>query len=343
MPNTYPTECGRANVASGLSERAQANVSHHLSRASSRRARHPVVLASFCLAALLLGGASFAWACGPQPSIRLRPTSGPAGSHVNVSGASFRSGDVEIHWDSVNGPVLGTAMGPSFSETVRIPRTEEGVYYIVAVLYQAGPHNGPGSPEDTGRGQNAAAAFEVTSAVTSQPENRAQKEAPTKTVSGGGKTSQTTSAGSARGGRSSIKRGARLKSSLPASAQPGAVVADAGGSVFGGSVPAMVSNGAARRKSTSRTPSERWHAPSARLAGDPPERTASVDLWSGFRSGQKISLPALDALSPPGGSHPALTLGVALISVGLIGLVGFAALRMRRRPSEARAKVRGGG
>jgi len=99
--------------------------------------------------ALMLGVASFAWACSPQPSMQLLPRTGPirAGETVPVNGNGWTgwTSTVQIRWNSAAGPIVGTAESneQGFSGSVTIPAdAAPGVYYLVA---QAAPL--PGRPE----------------------------------------------------------------------------------------------------------------------------------------------------------------------------------------------------
>jgi len=89
--------------------------------------------------ALMLGVASFAWACSAQPSMQLMPRTGPtrAGETVPVNGNGWSgfAGAVQIRWNSATGPVVGTAERneQGFSGSVTIPAdVAPGVYYLVA-------------------------------------------------------------------------------------------------------------------------------------------------------------------------------------------------------------------
>ncbi len=113
-------------------------------------------LALFGLLVILMG-ASTAWACVPQPLITLSPqASGPAGGRVTVDGLAIE-GAVEIRWDAVDGPLLGKAMGPTFSAEVTIPEASEGLHAIIVA--ERRPDGGLGS---TGR-----ASYEVTAPARS--------------------------------------------------------------------------------------------------------------------------------------------------------------------------------
>ena len=81
--------------------------------------------------AAVLASVSVAWACVPQASLSVTPTSGPAGSTVTVNGSGFPAGETaEVRWESKTGPVLATATGPTFSVRITIPSAAPGVHYI---------------------------------------------------------------------------------------------------------------------------------------------------------------------------------------------------------------------
>ncbi|MDP9402278.1 MAG: hypothetical protein M3P85_02880 [Actinomycetota bacterium] len=83
------------------------------------------------LAVLAVGGA--AWACAPGPSYieDVRPTSGPVGTQLIVSGRNFSSEPVELRWGSASGQQLAVANGPDFDASVHVPDSPPGTYDIV--------------------------------------------------------------------------------------------------------------------------------------------------------------------------------------------------------------------
>jgi len=72
-----------------------------------------------------------------------------------------------------------------------------------------------------------------------------------------------------------------------------------------------------------------------------PERSAGGDLWSGFASSKRSSLPAVDgppaAASGPGSE---LAIGMGIIGIGLASLLGglLLATVRRRRAAVQRAR-----
>ncbi|MGH2810920.1 MAG: hypothetical protein ACRDIA_08575, partial [Actinomycetota bacterium] len=90
----------------------------------------------------------------PQPMVEVLPSSsGPPGTKVKLSGVNFNPGQVEIRWNAIDGPVIGTGNGPNFSEaTAAVPKVAQGLYVIFLI-----------SREEGGAvGNTARTAFEVT-------------------------------------------------------------------------------------------------------------------------------------------------------------------------------------
>lgn len=86
-----------------------------------------------------MAAVSWAWACVPQASLSLSPTSGPVGSTVTARASGFTAGQpVEIRWGSKAGPVIKTSTGPSFTVPITIPAAAPGVHYVSAA--QTGEH-----------------------------------------------------------------------------------------------------------------------------------------------------------------------------------------------------------
>jgi len=113
-----------------------------------------------------LVGATFAFACVPQPLVTLEPrASGAAGSQVTVT-ASALGDDAEIRWNALDGPELGTGTGPRFSQTVTIPTVADGLYSVLVLERKP----------DGSVGSTARAAFLVTpgiGGITSLPTRNA--------------------------------------------------------------------------------------------------------------------------------------------------------------------------
>ncbi len=80
-----------------------------------------------------------AWACVPQPFIFLEPaSSGPPGSEVTVQGLRFGEPDIEIRWQTPDGPTLATATGTDFSVPVTIPQVPPGLYALLVIARAPG-------------------------------------------------------------------------------------------------------------------------------------------------------------------------------------------------------------
>lgn len=101
---------------------------------SSRKMR---IIGRALFAAVLLCPAAVAWACSPAPgqTLIVSPDSAPQRSIVNITGSEISPSAV-IHWNAVNGPVVGeAATDPAghFSAQVTVPQVEPGIYTLVVV------------------------------------------------------------------------------------------------------------------------------------------------------------------------------------------------------------------
>lgn len=78
-------------------------------------------------------GAGISWACVPQPNIWLQPRSFAApGEQLTVEGVNFEQ-NIELRWNGVDGPLLGSAPSPSFSVPITLPDVPDGLYVLVAL------------------------------------------------------------------------------------------------------------------------------------------------------------------------------------------------------------------
>lgn len=140
-----------------------------------------VLLAGVAVCAVALGGMSVALACTPGGGITADPGSGPPGSFVDISGTGFVAageqwqeqevGPVEIRWNTTSGPLLATATGPDFTQSVTVPQDATNrTYYFVAVQRRA----------DGGSVRQAAASFQVTGAkqATAPPPAKETQQPP---------------------------------------------------------------------------------------------------------------------------------------------------------------------
>ncbi|MGH9177341.1 MAG: IPT/TIG domain-containing protein, partial [Acidimicrobiales bacterium] len=89
------------------------------------------------IAAAIIGLAAVAFACVPQGSIRLSPTSGPVGTTITVTGSNFTSGSaVKVFWgnpgqgNQVASAVTGANRG--FTATFQVPTAPNGQSIVSA-------------------------------------------------------------------------------------------------------------------------------------------------------------------------------------------------------------------
>ncbi len=115
-------------------------------------------VAAYAFLGLVLGGASVASACVPQPNlVVVQPrSSGPPGTEVTVEAVGLDAGPAEVRWNSAGGPLLAEARGPSFSVPVRVPDASPGLYAVVVLSRQPGG----------GIGNTGTVAFQVTGSGT---------------------------------------------------------------------------------------------------------------------------------------------------------------------------------
>lgn len=260
-----------------------------------------------------LAAASLAWACTPTADIEITPDRVAAGGGaIDVQGRNFLDGaTVQVRWNAADGPLLATATargteGARFSVPVTVPKVPEDTYTVLALAQD----------------KNGEAIAVRESLVVGQP-GRAPAAAPegrepaARSVSGGetgGSTRATTSGGDETPARASAPSPAPAVTAAPAT------TADAG--------PAADTPAAAAKPDQSREPA----------AARPSERSATSDLWSGFRGGKApAAAPAVpEPVAVAGEDSPQMAIGAALLALGLVGLVGafgVAELRRRRAPA----------
>lgn len=102
----------------------------------ARRAFSGAVL--IAVLAATMGSISPSFACVPIAKLlSLQPrSSGPPASRITVNGLGFEQSPIEIRWNALDGPRLGTAHGPNFSIKVTIPKVPDGLYTLIAVERQ---------------------------------------------------------------------------------------------------------------------------------------------------------------------------------------------------------------
>lgn len=304
-------------------------------------------LAGATLFALLVGGASVAWACTRQATLTVSPAFGKAGSQTQVAGRGFVTGEpVEIRWNTTGGPVMGRAVGGDFSVVVTIPGdASNGVYYIVATAPKT----------------QISASFEVRSAAATSSDRTAPPDSQTSTSANGseattsnasGQTSGTTQGGSGTTAGATGQSGDLGFAESQAQTSPEGTPAPAGQTASSpaqaGQPSTAAAPGVARStaSSSSAAPAPAGSpAAAAPQAGGQPAvpvdeqsspnaRSASADLWSGFSAGNPSSLsPGLDGGAPASsGATTPLALGVGLLSAGTVALgLGFGAAELRRK------------
>ena len=279
-----------------------------------KRTLHRILAAAAGMLTLASAVAALSWACTPSAYIGTNPSSGPPGSTVVVSGQGFVPRTVQI---TVNGAVVATATGPSFSVPVKVPATASGVVYFGATSRSA---------EGAVLG-GASRAFRVTAPAVAAPGG-----SPAATPQ---RSALTTSGQSEAARERAVGRGGAGHS--PA-AGPGE-----GGAAAGGAVRAPSRAGAPRglagpagesgSGSTAGAPSARGTSAAAEARGapvrSPSARSASADLWSGFR-GTRAGETLTGARGPAEGPGFALLPGAALLTLGLLSLAGGLAVATTR-------------
>ena len=148
------------------------------------------------LMCVVIGAATFAFACTTQIEVRVDPPYGLSGSQARVTSRGYLPGEpVEIRWNSASGPVLGRATG-DFSMIVTIPAdARPGVSYIVAVAnagerdvtrgrptvpfeVTTSPSQGPSAPGGTTSGNGSEAADPALAGRTSESATGGTQQSP---------------------------------------------------------------------------------------------------------------------------------------------------------------------
>ena len=301
------------------------------------------------LMATIVAGGAIAWACSPNANISLSPQSGPPGSEVTVSGSQFTSkgsgAAVEIRWNQLNGEVLATTTGPTFSVSVTIPEDAAGTSRIFAI----------GRAPDGDMVGSDVAEVQVTAPVSQEPAPvggggggpPAPVTDPARPQGGnapGGSppSSQRAPAPSSDRGRSTPQSRRETGVTSPGASAPAQRPSTRSASpadVFGGSSPSPVTNeGAAQLGSGVGAEAPASGGPARARAS---ELSASGDLWSGFTNGgaQSFGNGGGDALGGGATMNHALV-GSALLGLGLVALMVAALFfevgRRRRVPAQAR-------
>lgn len=319
------------------------------------------LLAALAVISALLVPAAVAWACNPQPNLGTDQRSYTPGEAMTVSGSWFRANEPVTIATSPSGPSRDTraTSAGTFQEGFAAPR-DPGSYVVTA----SHPGGAPArttftvtSPSSTGG--NPRPEF-VEPTIERSPAGVTIVRPPVETGGPGDSRSDSRPqpARAARGGSAEQPTTIFLQPQpAPARTTGGGSVGggsgggggfDGGGSSGGGSGGDTGSGGAASGSENGviRVPAGRSVfvdslAPADRRAGGagratttaagqgPSERAATGDLWGGFRSGKAPSLIAGGSAEDDSG--PGASIGLALLGLGLVGLLSALAVAEARR------------
>ena len=285
------------------------------------RARRSTVALVSGIVAVVLGGASFAFACGGQATIGVSSSSGTAGSTITISGALFLADTpVNVYWNSVGGTLLGTATGPNFSLSATVPANAGvGVHYVVGT---AGTFQ-------------ASTAFRVTAgtapagAPAETPGDVAQSDLPLSAASPA--AAPTEAATPAPAPAPAPARAPTSARSVATARTPAPAVA---------STPAPASSPAAvATPAPAAAPPVAAPAPVVVAPVQPAiPAAAPADRWNGLREGERAQPSMSMAASRSGSSDTGQVLALALLGIGSLLLLGFGAVVLAgRRPAEKRS------
>lgn len=319
--------------------------------------------------AVALAGASVVWACASiQPKLTGNPSSGPAGTTLTAVGHDFAPGPVQLRWDSPSGLLLGEPTGPRFSIPITVPRNASvGVHHIVAVPttgnratlpFEVTPQSSTNTSTNGSTGTNAttAAAAEDEEQATTPSAGQSTGTAERSTTGSG---STAPSGGSNTGAPSptgsSDPSAQPATSPAPAANRPqpsqGAVATAAPAGTSAAPRPGNVAAGVPERQAPAQAPGAAVTTASGQAVfggsaapaapATPSAATVSGDTWSGFAGAAKPSLLSRDLTDPASGNGPALGVGAAVLSGGLVALfAGFAVAEVARKRSSAAAAGR---
>lgn len=277
------------------------------------RARRSTVALVSGIVAVVLGGASLAFACGGQATIGVSSSSGTAGSTINISGALFLADTpVNVYWNSVGGTLLGTATGPNFSLSATVPANAGvGVHYVVG---SAGTFQ-------------ASTAFRVTAGT-------APAVAPAETPGDVAQSDLPLSAASPAAAPAEAAAPARA----PASARPVATPRTPAPAVASTRAPTP-SPAAVATPAPAVAPPLAAPAPVVAAPVQPATSAAApADRWNGLREGERAQPSMSMADSRPSSSDTGQVLALALLGIGSLLLLGFGAVMLAgRRPAERRS------
>lgn len=99
---------------------------------TSSPARRVATFVGLAVSAFSLAFASAAFACSPRCCFAtIYDTSGAPESKVTVKGAQFGDAIAQIRWNAVDGPLLATATGSDWTQTITVPKVAPDFYVIV--------------------------------------------------------------------------------------------------------------------------------------------------------------------------------------------------------------------
>ena len=325
-------------------------------RETGMRRTQPLAALVISLLALPVIGAALAWACSPSAEITVDQSGvAQSGQSVSVTGRAFEAGGrVEIRWNSAGGPVLATAVGPSFTTSVTIPAAQADAHTLVAIGYEAPPEEetvagqssatvrvgpvptpGGGGAGTSGQADGGASSSGTGPATASAPDSPGGSQPSTAQAASPTKTSKRAGAGSATSARTSGREPTRGLGRSPRTAAGGqaaepVLVGDQ--AVIAGTVPATAARRTGSRDRTRTGSSRDFAASSQRSAAAPSERSAVADAWSGFAASNGASLATRSSEGVVDSGGGTGMVGLALLGFGIAALLGGAlTLQLRRR------------
>lgn len=287
------------------------------------RASRSTVLLVVGIMAMVLGGASLAFACGGQPTLGLSSNSGPAGSPLTLTGALFPAdAKVNVYWGGEGGVLVGTGTGPSFSIDTTVPaNAAAGVHYVVATTggtqasrpFRVASASASTAPAEEPAGERAQSDMPLSAATPAVAP--AEEPAPAAPAA---PAAAAPAAAPARTAAASRPAPVRAPAANPVAAPaPAAVISPTPGPTPQAALP-------------SAAPAPAVLAPSA-PAGAP------ADRWNGVRAGSEKQ-PSRSMADSSSQSQAGQWLAFALLAIGGLLLIGFGAavLAGDRSPAQKR-------
>lgn len=278
-------------------------------------------LLGISVAGSMLVPAAVAWACNPQAHINLNQTSFAPGSSITVYGSYFQGGKTV----TVSGPTGSTSVttsgGGAFTTTLTAP-SAPGNYVISASKPTGG---------------SAPASFSVVTPQAPSSPTTSQAVVPSTPSTGSGTSSPKFAVPTVH--RSATPAPAHHAAPTPAAASPPASTstptAVAPTSVVAATPVASTPTVSAPVVANTTHRAAAGHAQTTVRSTAPAtsQLAATSDLWNGFAPGRTASLTSSGAGGMGGGgTSSALTIGIGLLALGLIGLVaGLTVAELRRR------------